>query len=1479
MQDNEKKPALRFKGFTDPWEQRKLEEYLEVSGQKNFEGIYTKEDVLSVSGDFGIVNQIEFQGRSFAGASVANYGVVETGDIVYTKSPLKSNPYGIIKANKGKNGIVSTLYAVYKPKQSANPEFVQIYFEQDARMNNYMHPLVNKGAKNDMKVSAENALKGQIVFPDIKEQRTISEFFHNLDTLITLHQRKYEKLVNIKKSMLDKMFPKNGASVPEIRFKGFTDPWEQRKLAELTKTITTGKSVNSDEGEVSDGDIGVLKTSCVSYDRFNPSESKPVVKSEQQLVKCAVEKDSVIVSRMNTPERVGACGYVSTDFPNLFLPDRLWKLKFQDTVDTYFVYMMLVSSAYKEKITSMASGTSGSMYNIPKETFLNLQLVIPAKIDEQKQLGRILKKIDSLITLHQRKLEKLVQIRKAFAERCFLQSRKELVMAFTKEADFEEAVVKLLIERGWKDGVLKNYTEQQLIQNWANILFENNRGIDRLNDYPLTDGEMQQIMEQVMNAKTPMKLNKFINGKSVLIKRDNPDDKLNFGKEVSLKIYDRLEIAAGLSRYQIAEQPKFPTKSKILNDRRGDLMLLINGMPVIHMELKKSGVSIKQACNQIEKYAAEGIFMGLFSLVQIFVAMNPEETVYFANPGPEGQFNPSYYFHWADFYNEPMNDWKDVTTALLSIPMAHMLVGFYTVADGSDGILKVMRSYQYYAASKISDAVSKAKWENDQQRGGYIWHTTGSGKTMTSFKSAQLIASSKDADKVIFLMDRIELGTQSLKEYRNFAGENEEVQATENTDILVDKLKSISPSDTLIVTSIQKMSNIKDDAQNKLNPNDIALINAKRLVFIVDECHRSTFGDMMQTIKHTFPKALFFGFTGTPIQGENQKKMSTTATVFGNELHRYSIADGIRDHNVLGFDPYKVLTFKDSDLRKAVALEKAKATSVGEALADLQKSKVFYKYLNLPMAGGKDALGEEIKGIEDYIPNTQYEGEEHQKAVVEDICENWQTQSRNSKFHAIFATSSIPEAIQYYKRFREAAPWLKVTALFDPNIDNNGKGITKEEGLKEIVEDYNARYGQDFSIPTFAKMKKDVAARLAHKLPYQRIERTPEKQLDLLIVVDQMLTGFDSKWINTLYLDKVLQYENLIQAFSRTNRLFGDDKQFGTIKYYRRPHTMEKNIADAVKEYSGDKPFGLFVDKLDKNVEKLNALYAEIKDLFVSAGIEEFSQIPADMAERKKFADLFQSFNENLEAAKVQGFKWDKPIVIVNEDTDEKTELHADFDERAFKVLALRYKELFTPNPDGGENDPDDDVPYAVNSYLTTIDTADIDTDYMNSRFEKYLKIFYQEGAEAEAIHQAETELHKTFATLSQEEQKYANIFLHDIQSGAVVPQPGKTLREYIAEYIAQKQNDQIHKVAEVFGLDEKKLRAFMRANITEANINEFGRFDDLKATVDKAKAKAYFEAIEGTKLIPPKVPVKYDKLLREFIVSGGFDLKMPKES
>ena len=1045
-------------------------------------------------------------------------------------------------------------------------------------------------------------------------------------------------------------------------------------------------------------------------------------------------------------------------------------------------------------------------------------------------------------------------------------------MSFDKEADFEEALIKMLTDScGWESKVLKYKTEKELIQNWADILYENNRGIDQLNDYPLTEGEMQQIIEQITNLRTPLKLNGFINGKSVTIKRDNTADTAHFGKEVSLKIYDRQEIAAGQSRYQIAQQPKFTAKSSILPDRRGDFMLLINGMPVIHIELKKSGIPISQAYNQIEKYSYEGVFTGLFALVQVFVAMNPEEAVYFANPGSDGKFNPNYYFHWADFNNEPINDWKRVASTLLSIPMAHQLIGFYTVADDTDGVLKVMRSYQYYAANKISDAVARNKWENGNQLGGYIWHTTGSGKTMTSFKSAQLIANSKDADKVVFLIDRIELGTQSALEYRGFAEETDAIQETEDTTVLIGKLKSSDPADTLIVTSIQKMSNI-DDENTKLKKADLDIICSKRIVFIVDECHRSSFGDMMLTVKNTFPKALFFGFSGTPIQIENEKKGNTTADVFGNELHRYSIADGIRDKNVLGFDPDKVLTFDEKAMRTAVALDEANASTVQEAVQDPAKSQIYYKFMDskqVPMAGHHDDSGKYIKGIEDYLlKNGQYRTDEHQKMVVKDILDNWLTISHNYKFHGMFATSSIPEAMEYYRRFKAAAPDFKVAALFDPSIDNDGTGIDKEKALVEIITDYNKRYDQTFSIPTFHKMKKDIQYRLAHKRPYERIENSPAEQIDLLIVVDQMLTGYDSKWINVLYLDKMMTYESIIQAFSRTNRLFGPDKPFGSIKYYRAPYTMEQNITAAVKLYSGDKPLGMFVDKLKANLENMNAVYTQIKNLFEKAGIDDFSRLPDNIPERKQFAKLFNEFNRYLEAATVQGFKWNESTYEFEENGKTET-ICMSLDEKIYKVLVLRYKEMFTL---GGGNGGGEDNPYDLDGHITTIDTEDIDADYMNSRFEKYQKALI--SGNPSDIQNAKDELHKTFATLTQEEQKYANIFLHDIDTGDVKVEAGKSLRDYINQYMSQAKNDQIHKLATALGLDERMFRDMMGKRIDEANINEYGRLDSLKDTVDIDTAKAYFEKVEGKPIPKPKVRIKIDNLLRDFIISGGKDIE-----
>lgn len=1063
-------------------------------------------------------------------------------------------------------------------------------------------------------------------------------------------------------------------------------------------------------------------------------------------------------------------------------------------------------------------------------------------------------------------------------------------MVFDKEASFEEAVIAVLKQHGWDDaeGVLRYPTEQDLICNWAKILFNNNAGIDRLNGCPLTQGEMAQVIEQIETLKTPLALNGFINGKTISITRDNPDDVLHLGKEVSLKIYDRQEIAAGQSRYQIAQQPIYPAKSKILNDRRGDLCLLINGMPVIHIELKRSGVPVSQATGQIEKYAHEGVFTGLFRLVQIFVGMTPDEARYFANPGA-GAFNPNFFFHWEDFNNEPVcagdkpgtDEWKRFTSTLLSIPMAHQLIGFYTVADSSDGCLKVMRSYQYYAAAAISDKVRRCKWDEPRHSstpgrpGGYIWHTTGSGKTMTSFKSAQLVADSHDADKVVFLMDRIELGTQSLAEYRSFADDADDVQGTENTQVLKSKLASDDPKNRLIVTSIQKMSNLKA-GEAGITQAELDRLAGKRIVFIIDECHRSTFGDMLQDIRRAFPNALFFGFTGTPILDENQKKGSTTAMVFGECLHRYSIADGIRDGNVLGFDPYMVTTFDDYDVREAVALEQAKAATVAEAISDDRKSKVFYYYKDsakVPMGSMDDGTGNRIKGIEDFLTPAQYWPDTpHHGKVVEDILRRFPVLSHGNKFHAILATSSIPEAIDYYRAFKERAPQMKVTALFDPSIDNNAGSTVKEDALVELIEDYNKAYGQEFTIPTWPAMKKDVSARLSHKKPYVNVDTNRDSRIDLLIVVDQMLTGFDSKWLNTLYLDKVIDYESIIQAFSRTNRLFGPDKPFGTIRYYRRPHTMESNIEAAVKLYSGDRPLDMFVQKLPENIALMDARLQEILMVFEAAGVGDLSKLPASQEARRKFAKEFVELNEFLEAAKVQGFTWEQDTYEFREEPKEGSQLSESvlvqpvIDERTYLVLVQRYKELFSGGALGGAPD----APYELDGHITEIDTGLIDSDYMNSNFEKWLKCLEQDD---EGLAAAREELHRSFASLSQDDQRFAELFLHDVERGDATLEEGMTLRDYITSYACKAKNAQVQRVVEALGIDGDLLTAMVALDLTESNINEFGRFDDLKDSVDKARAKVFFEQKEGKSLPPFKVNTRAAALLKRFILEGGFDI------
>ena len=816
--------------------------------------------------------------------------------------------------------------------------------------------------------------------------------------------------------------------------------------------------------------------------------------------------------------------------------------------------------------------------------------------------------------------------------------------------------------------------------------------------------------------------------------------------------------------------------------------------------------------------------------------------------------------------------------------MAHQMIGFYTVADDTDGILKVMRSYQYYAANKISDVVSKTDWLSPNIRGGYIWHTTGSGKTMTSFKSAQLISNSKDADKVVFLMDRVELGAQSLSDYKGFADDKDDVQGTDDTIDLIIKLTSDEPKDNLIVTSIQKMSLIKDIKQE--HSFEIEKINKKRIVIIVDECHRNTFGEMMASIKEMFPKALYFGFTGTPIMDINNKKMSITSDVFGDELHRYVIADGIRDHNVLGFDKYKVLTYKDNDLKTKVALERLKCSSIEEAINNPDKCDAFYDIVNnMKMAGYIDESGNYIKGVEDYVKSSQYNNNNHREQVVNNILENWLTISRNNEYSAIFATNSIPEAIEYYRLFKKknANKSFNISVLVDPNIDNSDGFQFKEDGLVEIISDYNKVYNQSFSLSSSNAFKKDLSLRLAHKKPYNRIQK--QDQLDLLIVVDQMLTGFDSKWINALYLDKVLEYENIIQAFSRTNRIHNEHKPFGIIKYYRKPYTMERNIEDAIAVYSGNKPFQMFVPKLKENVEKLNSIYLEIEQLFAKEGINNFSRLPEEQDVKRKFVKLYNEFNKYLESAKVQGYvprkEEDMTSEIMTEINNETIKLNAEKTERvmlelsspitieSLDALNSRYIEVGSEQRKNTDN-----YAYDIESYLLEIDDGKIDSSYMNSRFTKYLKILEQKNVSKEELEQSLNELHKSFSSLSQEQQKYANMLLHDIDSGNINIDNSKTFMDYITEYAMNSENDQIKKLSNKLGLDENKLRVLMKSTITTSNINEYGRFDELVKTVNFEKAKEFFDKLTNSNLSQFEVNMEVNELLTIFILSNGIDIE-----
>ncbi|WP_029608416.1 HsdR family type I site-specific deoxyribonuclease [Mycoplasma simbae] len=802
---------------------------------------------------------------------------------------------------------------------------------------------------------------------------------------------------------------------------------------------------------------------------------------------------------------------------------------------------------------------------------------------------------------------------------------------FKNEYDFGTNIVNELIRKGWvgysqkecddentesfsknNNILLHNCTEEDLKQNWRRIIFNNNK--DKLNGVELSDNEFDQLLEIVNNIQNTAQANKLINSEQWEIVRDqNSKDTKNAGSPVYLSIFRRKDVKAGNSVYQIAREVNLSKNPSSNVDRRADLMLLINGLPVIYIELKNQNVN--SGIDQIRNYTQQNRFEGLFKLLQLSVVMTPNDMVFQPTARDHNNVIRSLFSNWHNVKNEKISNWLDVIRNFLQIPMAHRLISDFSVPDESDGSLKFLRSYQYHAVNEIEKRLKKenffSKVSETSQKGGYIWHTTGSGKTLTSFKLCKLILDWNLADTVVFVVDRVELGSQSLTEFSNFKGDSISVKQASSTYDLIRMMKSNNVEKSIIISSIFKQARIDKD-------KDLDKINQKRTVFIFDEAHRSTFGDMHADIIKNFKNAVIFGFTGTPITPTNKKNDLTTSDLFGPELHAYTIKNAIEDGKVLRFHTEFVLfetLFRDA-MGKMIANGHPKAyveNNLAHDWTDIAKKFVSennqYEDINIEIEHKLDEYG--------YFDNINFK-----KEVVKSILRDNKTNATDSnfKFSSILATNSISDAITYFELFEEEIKQrnlqdtFKFSALFDSSLDRETNDEDqlerKDQAIGKILNQYNADFDVKFDYSRFDDFRTDLSYRLAHKKTHVNVEK--HKQLDLLIVVNQMLTGFDSKYINTVYFDKdnKMQYENLIQAMSRTNRVLNEQKPFGKVFFFRKPHIMKRNLENALKIYVRANTATVGVGKANDFVETINKNKKILNDIFENRwGIKDFSSI------------------------------------------------------------------------------------------------------------------------------------------------------------------------------------------------------------------------------------------------------------------------------
>lgn len=685
---------------------------------------------------------------------------------------------------------------------------------------------------------------------------------------------------------------------------------------------------------------------------------------------------------------------------------------------------------------------------------------------------------------------------------------------------------------------------------WANfksILEANNQ--DKL-DHPLSDTEFSQVKRIINNLKTPYQAGQFLYGLNGV---SQVEVDLDSGKHVYLTVFDQAQIGAGNTRYQVVNQ--IERKAVIANypNRRFDTTLLINGLPIIQIEEKADFHDVDEALNQMHRYIRENQYTGIFSTLQILVGITPHDAKYMAVTTDE-KFNKTFAFRWQRKKdNAPVLDWQEFVSSMLSIPMAHQMATNYMILDGTkhNKMIKVMRPYQMYAASSIIDKVRQHNFDVDPQGIGYVWHATGSGKTISSFKTAWLASRLPNVDKVIFLVDRVALTNQTVDDYSAYDPEKDEngaggvVTDAANRWVLSRKIRA--KGNGIIVTSTQKMAALVR------NQNNLKGLTKKHILFIVDEAHRSTSGDMLQDIKKAFPKSAWVGYTGTPDFDEHP----TTREIFGDLIHAYTISDAIRDGNVLGFKVDFETTLSDKILKNEYLPSYFKARYPHYSEEEIQN-----RINNL-----------KPEDMDDMIEPSVYDNnEKHVQLVVKDVLDNWNKRSRNGEYNALFTThvggmkASTPMAMMYYREFKKQnqnrEKPLKIGITFSQDNSDGDNQLENNASLLEAIQDYNKQFGTNFGPKDVKEYTDQVVARLNRTID-------DGKYFDIVIVVDQLLTGFDAPQLNTLYVDRTLQGAALIQAYSRTNRVFDiQTKPFGRIVNYRWPVQNEKLMKRALAKYA-----------------------------------------------------------------------------------------------------------------------------------------------------------------------------------------------------------------------------------------------------------------------------------------------------------------------